>query len=430
MRKSFAVLTLLFLLCTTKVYATGISVDPFISPDDVTIPHLEQFRTRVVDAINSFPGGNIQAGTITSDKMDANANIVTRWDEAFNNFVYTGLLPTTATGLTTTTTAGTAYINGYRVVKDATSHLYTATKWTYIDLSQNGTYTYAETAIGAAEPSVTANSIRLCRVTTDATDVTAVRDDRVLGITLGVNEDFYIKDFAMNWQSTTVISIDPGLLHNGTTTISKSGYTGLDITDIADYTTGASQRGTSKWLYVYCDNATNFAFNETAPNRHDTSGNTAGILYYYYDGSKYWRCVGAIRLNAVGSGEIDKFYQAGSFYSWDVPVVVSTTVSDGAWASQSCTAAIPAISTRGQFSIGLYVANQSMWEYVRPTGGTGPATGTVIGQGDLSGYTHMAGTLDIMTNSSQSIDHREEKNGGALSDYHLAVKGFYLNIRE
>ena len=135
-RNILLIAIILNILNIQNLYASSpVTVDSLVSADDVTIEWLNGFKNTVVDAINSFPGDNIQAGSISVTAMDDNANITTRWDESFNNYVYTGLIPPTATGLATTTTAGTAYIDGYRVAKAATAHTYTASKDTYIALS-------------------------------------------------------------------------------------------------------------------------------------------------------------------------------------------------------------------------------------------------------------------------------------------------------
>ena len=185
--KKITVGLLLWLFFYGVSYGAPITVPQFLTPDDVTVTHLEQLRVATVNAINSADGGLLQAGTVPASKLDANANPENRWNEAFNDFVYTGLTIPTSASLSSTTTAGTGFIYGTRVLKDATAHTYTASKHTYVDLSNNGTYTYNEVAIGASEPSVTANSIRLARVSTDATTVLAVRDDRVTAITLGIS---------------------------------------------------------------------------------------------------------------------------------------------------------------------------------------------------------------------------------------------------
>jgi hypothetical protein len=189
-------LIILFLVSFYSIgYCGSISVNAFISADDVTVAHLETMRSTFQGAINSADGSLIQTGTITSAKLDANSNPENRWNEAFNDFVFTGLLPPTSASLASTTTAGTAFINGARIVKDATPKTYTASKHTYVDLSSNGTYTYSEITINASAPSVASNSIRLARVSSDTTTVNAVRDDRETKITLAVSGGPYIGTF-------------------------------------------------------------------------------------------------------------------------------------------------------------------------------------------------------------------------------------------
>ncbi|HEC64913.1 MAG TPA: hypothetical protein ENI23_06460 [bacterium] len=160
-----------------------VSVDPFITTDDVTIDHLEAQRLAFQTGINSADGGLLQAGTVIAGALDDNANPEKRWDEAFNDFVFTGLLPPTSATLTTTTTSGTAYIEGTRVAKGATANTYTASKHTFVDISKTGTFTYAEVAIGGAEPSVTPNSIRLARVSSDSSTILEVEDKRTTTLT-------------------------------------------------------------------------------------------------------------------------------------------------------------------------------------------------------------------------------------------------------
>lgn len=181
MKKLFV---LLFLMCIPFVANSAVVTESYLSPAGVTVAKLDSNRLALTNAANTIDGALIQDESVTTDELDANANPENRWNEGFNDFVYTGLLPPTGTTNIVTTTSGTAYVDGVRVVKDATAHTYTVSKHTYVDLSATGTYTYSEVVIDAAEPSTTANSIRLARVSTDATKVSAVRDDRVTSITL------------------------------------------------------------------------------------------------------------------------------------------------------------------------------------------------------------------------------------------------------
>lgn len=199
---------LLFFGIITNSYAGAINVDQFVTADDVTIAHLEQMRATFQTAINAKDGSLLQAQTISTAALDANANPENRWNEGFNDFIFTGLLPPTSSDLTSVTTSGTVYMNGVRVVKDATSKTYTASKQTFVDISSTGTFTYSEVTIGASEPSVAANSIRLARVSTDGTTVAAVRDDRVTTITLAAGSTGSIADTDGDTQIQTEESDD------------------------------------------------------------------------------------------------------------------------------------------------------------------------------------------------------------------------------
>lgn len=180
MRKLF--LTLFVLLGLSNFSYAQVVTSAYITEDDVTIEQLEQNRIALTNGINSFDGGLTQNASLTTSKLDANANPENRWNEAFNDFVFTGLtIPDTA-NLSSTTTTGTAYINGVRVVKGATAKTYTASKDTYVDVSDNGVYTYGEVSNGGAEPSVAANSIRIAKVTTDSSQIQESTDRRVTSI--------------------------------------------------------------------------------------------------------------------------------------------------------------------------------------------------------------------------------------------------------
>ena len=176
----------LYFFFITSISQATLVTTAYVTPDDVTITHLETDRVNITDAVNNLDGVLIETGSVAATKLDDDANPHNRWNEAFNDFVYTGLTIPTSASLTSTTVAGTAYINGWRVVKDATAKTYTASKHTYVDLSDSGVYTYQAVTIGAAEPAVSLNSIRLGRVSTDSTTVLSVRDDRVTGIQLSV----------------------------------------------------------------------------------------------------------------------------------------------------------------------------------------------------------------------------------------------------
>lgn len=119
------------------------------------------------------------------DVLIADADDQLTTADLFNDWVATGLLPADPGAmLAMTTPTGVAYILGKRVSPIATGKTYTASKDTYVDLSQLGVYTYTEVTNGAGAPAVAANSIRLFKVVTNGTEITGVTDLRELRVTL------------------------------------------------------------------------------------------------------------------------------------------------------------------------------------------------------------------------------------------------------
>jgi len=105
--------------------------------------------------------------------------------DIIQDFVVSGLLGTDpGATLTMTIPGGIAYVMGRRVVKltgaSDLTRTYTTSKDTYVDLSHVGAVTYTEVNNGAVVPSVAANSLRLMKVVTNATEITVVVDLRVL----------------------------------------------------------------------------------------------------------------------------------------------------------------------------------------------------------------------------------------------------------
>jgi len=85
MKRLIVILGLLF---TTNSYAGQISIQPFISGNDVTIARLETQRTTIQNWANGFVEGggqNIRAGSITSSDLATAINPVTFRNEAFND---------------------------------------------------------------------------------------------------------------------------------------------------------------------------------------------------------------------------------------------------------------------------------------------------------------------------------------------------------
>lgn len=181
-------LFILILLLPTSLFAGTISFDQLAVSTDLTTTKYNSDLNRVYQKVNyDIDNTNVKADTLleTNCGDDMNPRIRT-YEGASCEFVYTGLLPVTGASLTTNIASGTAYPLGYRVVKSsATPKTYTASKWTWVDIDINGDFQYSEVAIGGVTPAVAANSIRLAKVSSDATTVNTVTDLRVTSCTSG-----------------------------------------------------------------------------------------------------------------------------------------------------------------------------------------------------------------------------------------------------
>ena len=109
-------------------------------------------------------------------------------DDIANDFILSGFVWAVpgGTSLVTTMSAGRGYYQGYILNKPTVRHTFTASKDTYVDVpytatpTENDDLNYTEVANGAAAPSIAANSIRVAKVVTNGTTITASTDLRAI----------------------------------------------------------------------------------------------------------------------------------------------------------------------------------------------------------------------------------------------------------
>lgn len=193
--KKFSLTLFSFLLLCMPAHAAKVSVDNiFVENGQYSADFYSQINRNFAQLENG--NNNVTDDQITSDALkersfaDESNPRVRTYEGAACEKVYSGYLPTTSASLTTATSAGVAYPRGFRCVNSAgVDNTYTASRWTYVDLDQNCDLRYTEVNIGAAEPAVYTNSIRLARVSTDATTVAAITDMRKDSCATGPLED-------------------------------------------------------------------------------------------------------------------------------------------------------------------------------------------------------------------------------------------------
>lgn len=246
-------------------------------------------------------------------------------------------------------------------------------------------------------------------------------------------KDTITRGFELKWGSVEQVIVNVGTLYHGTTQVNKTANVHLDVTTASDYITGVSQQTTSDWAYVYVDSSGNVKLDIAEPDKSDSAGDTDGVpLYYYYTaGTTYYRCVGAILLNATGSGEVSKFYQRSNIITWDVPINITTTqTSTAVWSNPtSCAAAVPSISTYALF--GLLASDDNAADakvFIRPSGSTW-ATNTANGITDhvWDAQAHsVSGQRGCALDDSQQIQYQNDTSDDATR---IDVEGYTINIR-
>jgi hypothetical protein len=181
-----------------------ISITPINNGDAVNATPIDNNYDTIVSAINSFDGSNIQAGTIPNTALLENPDNIR--NEILNDYVVSGLTTATSVNLTSSVASGLAYINGKRVEKlSSTPKTFDANQVTYIDINDEGTITYTTST------SVTADSIRLSKVTTDADNITAVTDMRDISpVSAGLITTAALKDDSVTTDKMA-LTVSPGL---------------------------------------------------------------------------------------------------------------------------------------------------------------------------------------------------------------------------
>lgn len=163
-------------------------------------------QTSTASAVNEVTLANAATGTspsLTATGNDSNVDIkligkgtgkayTDNITETAFDYVVSGLVWTAdAAGSTrvASMTAGIAYVSGVRVtIAAVTSRTFTASKDTYIDISNAGAITYTEATNNAASSALAANNIRIGIIVTGATTIAAAasinqgQEDRVLPI--------------------------------------------------------------------------------------------------------------------------------------------------------------------------------------------------------------------------------------------------------
>ena len=285
MKKLFTLL--LALLICPLAYAGTITIPTVSSDDTLTIG----FFNNAFDEIKNTMNGGIDADNIENDSlveadMADEINPRIRSQEQLGDYTYTGMLPATdASDLTSDISAGTSYVEGYRVVTTATEHTYTASKDTYVYIDINGTFQYEEVANDAAAPTTPSNSLLLAVVVTDADNITSVTDSRTTAPTAIRTYQKYRQGYVISYDSVSQLTVTPGEIDLG-----ASGDLRINPSDTtvtwSNIDTGAEAGSTyyAVWAYPHATSATLASF-AISTSFTDASGisNERLIGWFYND---------------------------------------------------------------------------------------------------------------------------------------------------
>lgn len=320
MRKLILILSLM-VICN-QVNANTITLET-ISADSTISVFNNNFSTLANVANGNIEGSSDGGSTVSNIKSDSvfeinmgdDANPRLRDSElvgitvdtisggspsAQGSYVYSGCSPATDSDLTSDISACTAYINGYRVTKSATSQTYANNTTTYVWLSQSGVYTQS------TNPNTSiSNSALLASVVTSGGAITTVNDlaNRQLpGLFVPLN---YRDGMIVSRDSATTVTVLPGSCEINNSIIRKTSTTTLTISTAGDWAGGSSLRAADTYAFVGVDTSGNLKMHTTAPT-HDNYAvsTTAGKRRYATWSSTVYRILGWFYMDGASGGQV------------------------------------------------------------------------------------------------------------------------------
>ena len=239
----------------------------------------------------------------------------------------------------------------------------------------------------------------------------------------------YIQGAELEWVSTTTVKAQSGVLEIAGSFYTRNSYsTTLDLTTNAHWVEGTSQQGTSKWVYIYAYNNSgstwDIKFWLQSPQYANTDTDDSSIKIYRETASVWYRCLGAIRLNATGAGEIQKFYQTGNYYHWQYSSPTVST-SDG---DIACSAFIPpVIATLAFFGLSVTNAVAGVVQYTLNQRGGGAGFAQVAAYCSTNGERHQGTTFCQTDGTADQYVTATISNGSGTQSLELLM--FVLLIR-
>ena len=149
--------------------------------DTLDATQLYQNQQAITEAIQSFDGSQINAGTVQATALATNADPQQLLGDGWDNFVSSGCTWSgSSASLVGSMSSGIIYQKSsvglmIRVpIAAIGSYTFTASQDTYIDLDYDGNPYYLPVANNAAAPALTANAQRIAKIVTNGTGITSI----------------------------------------------------------------------------------------------------------------------------------------------------------------------------------------------------------------------------------------------------------------
>lgn len=389
-----------------------------------TISYLNSNTTLIKNAVEGSLEGrgaatpNLADKTVEQDTVAYNASICVWSAEAgFSGFVVSGLTYASASGLTATFNAGTAWVlrtssdpdQLRRVVASSSlTILLTASSDNYVYLKTDGTLGVATTTVGGSAPTIPADTLLLANATTNGTTVTGTPVDKRTLTASAVSKHYRSSGLWPVPSSTTNFRLPPGAVEINGSLFQTTANNDLDIATAGNFISGA--RTSNVWTYYVAANnggALKVGLTTSAPSAMTviagaTAGSVGRLQYRTIAGLPY-RYLGAVRTSTTGVMKM--FSRSGNRTSLHKQVAALSGGTSSSFTSVAFAATIP--PTSRMVVIGVYgIPSTAEAATSLRENGTSAAGTPVTGGYQTSGV--RSGGRDIMcpTSSSQKIDYK------------------------
>ena len=236
----------------------------------------------------------------------------------------------------------------------------------------------------------------------------------------------FIQGAQLEYVAADQVKAGSGVVEIAGSFYTRNSYsTTIDTDTATHWVEGASQRAINTWAYVYAYNDSGSTWDIKywlqAPQYANTITDDSSVKIYRQNASVWYRCLGAVRMNATGTGNIEPFYQRGNKIIYDdcysnTTVRVVNGVAQVAFTDVDCSAVVPKIATICSIN---WTGQDACTLYVR-CNGSSATNGTL----DVLGSNDAEIVEDIPLDASQIFEYKT-----GVKTATIYIKSYTLGIR-